>query len=818
VLFRRRKEPKRRRVRKLRALVLFLVVGLLSLVAFTYGFVTAVASELPKIDPANQAQELAKNSYIYAGDGTRLATLRGEENRVVVGSEDIAPVMKQAIVAVEDRRFWEHRGVDIRGIGRALWADISQKQLVQGGSTITQQFVKNMLLQANDRTIARKLKEAALAWQLEQRWSKDRILTAYLNTIFFGNQAYGIHMAARLYFRKNPSDLTLGEAALLAGIPSNPALYDPIANPEQARTRRAVVLELMRSQGLVTAEDVEAAEAEKLPRRIRLPGTQGPEGHFVEYVKQQLLPYYGQDEVYGGGLRIKTTLDLRLQEISREVIEEALPDPNGPQAALVAVDPRDGAVLAMAGGRSFKKSQFNLAVQGQRQSGSAFKPFVLAAALQQGISPQTVYESKPTFINLGDRLWSVSNYEDSYLGTVDLVEATTFSDNAAYAQLTAQVGPAQVAKAAHEAGITSELRDYLAIGLGVEAVNPLEMARAYATFANGGERLDGKVLGNAPLAVEWIGHDCEGVVRNASEKGCAEVERNSPVPHRAFDENRTAILTSMLETVVDSGTGKSAALDDRPVAGKTGTTENYGDAWFVGYTPQLAVAVWVGYPKELRPMETEFEGGPVAGGTFPAEIFNAFTERALDTMEEPPAYFPPPVGEAAAPATVVFRDGDWLLDNGNCGDTRQVMYVVGAAPQQEAACKPNEVDVPEVVGAKLDAADERIRSMPLVPEILYRPAQPGDRPSRIVKQIPAGGTLSAFDTLQIVLPRIDNGLLPDIVGLSLGDARVRLAEQGVRTRVVQQVEGPIGVVMQQKPKPKTAAVEGMTVRLVVGRG
>jgi penicillin-binding protein 1A len=821
VPFRRRPTPtpKRRRIRKLRVLVLLLVVLLLSIVAFTYGLVTAIASEIPKLDPANQTRELAKNGYIYASDGkTVLATLRGDENRVVLKSQDIAPVMKQAIVAVEDKRFWEHRGVDLRGVARALWADITQKQLAQGGSTITQQFVKNMLFRTNDRSVARKVKEAALAWQLERQWSKDRILTAYLNTIFFGNGAHGIHTAARLYFGKTAADLTLAEAALLAGIPSNPALYDPIQNPAEAKERRSVVLDLMRAQGLASVADVENAEAESLPKSVRLPDSSGPEGHFVEYVKQQLIPYYGEEEVYGGGLRVKTTIDLRLQEAAREAIREWLPSRNGPQAALVAIDPRDGRVLAMSGGRSFEKSQFNLAVQGQRQSGSAFKPFVLAAALKKGIAPQTSYVSEPTLINLGDKLWSVANYENSYLGTIDLVEATTFSDNAVYAQLTAQVGPSNVAEMAHSLGVTSRLREFFAIGLGVEAVNPLEMARAFSTFANDGERIDGSVLGNAPRAVEWVARDCDGVSRTASRDDCAGVDENDPVSRRALDENKTAILNSILQSVVRDGTGHDAALSDRPVAGKTGTTENYGDAWFVGYTPQLAVAVWVGYPKTLRPMLTEFEGEPVAGGTFPALIWKSFAQTALQILGEPPELFTAPVSEYAAPYTVVFRDGKWLLDNGNCEDTRQVVYVVGSEPAREAACKPNEVDVPRVVGASLEDAEARIRSMPLVPEVLYRPAKPGEPLGVVVKQIPSRGTLSAFDAMKIVLAESPDGALPRLVGLSLGEARILLSRREIRTQVVRQADGPIGVVLAQDPKPRRAAVRGMTVRLVVGRG
>ncbi|HYM64467.1 MAG TPA: transglycosylase domain-containing protein, partial [Gaiellaceae bacterium] len=539
MLFRRSKTPKprRRRIRKLRALVLLLVVGLLSMVAFTYGLVTAIAGEIPKLDPANQAANLTQDGYVYASDGkTILAVLRGEESRVIVTSDQIAPVAKQAIVAVEDRRYWEHRGVDVRGIARAVWSDLRHKEVVQGGSTITQQFVKNTVTE-NDRTISRKLKEAALAWQLERRWSKDRILTAYLNTIFFGNGAYGIQMAARVYFDKPARDLALAEAALLAGIPANPSAYDPVTNPATARARRDTVLGLMRTQGLVTRADYEQALEVPLPRPedVRLPGAQRPAQYFAEYVKQQLIPYYGSGKVFGGGLRVQTSIDLELQNLARDAIGKWLPDPKGPAAALVAIDPRDGRVLAMVGGNSYRKSQFNLAVQGERQSGSSFKPFVLAAALAQGISPVTSFTSRPTLINLGDKLWSVHNYEGSYLGTIDLTKATVFSDNSVYAQLTAQVGPRNVARMAHALGINSRLNDYFGIGLGIEAVNPLEMARAFSTFANNGARVDGHLLGNVPRAVLWVGEDCKGRTVQLSEDQCKRISENTPTGKQVLD-------------------------------------------------------------------------------------------------------------------------------------------------------------------------------------------------------------------------------------------------------------------------------------------
>ena len=810
MLFGRRRRGARRRhrrIRKLRFLALLAVLASVAAVSFVYGLVSAIASELPRLEPGNE-QRAERLGYIYASDGkTVLAVLRGSESRILVRSEQIAPVMKQAIVAVEDRRFWEHRGVDVRGMARAVWADIRSQQVVQGGSTITQQFVKNQYTQ-QERTVSRKLKEAALAWQLEQRWSKDKILTAYLNTIYFGNAAYGIEMAARVYFDKRAKALTLPEAALLAGLAANPGAFDPAHNPKTAKARRATVLRLMLEQRLISARDYRAADETPLPapEDIGLPGDKVRGSHFAEYVKQQLIPYYGSGEVFGGGLRVYTSIDLELQKLAREAVEQWLPDWEGPTAALVAIDPRDGRVLAMVGGRSFKKSQFNLAVQGQRQTGSAFKPFVLTAALEQGIAPQTVFESEPTVINLGDKLWAVANYEGSYLGSIDLNNATIHSDNAVYAQLTAQVGPRNVARTARKLGVTRPLDDYFAIGLGVEAVSPLEMARSFASLATGGERVDGTVLGNRPRAVLRV-------------EDRARIDSNDPVRKPVVDPNDAAMVTSILERVVTEGTGKRAQLGDRPVAGKTGTTENYGDAWFVGYTPQLAVAVWVGYPNKLVPMETEFEGDPVAGGTFPALIWKSFMRRALAHLDEPPEGFAPPVYESVEPRQVVHRNNRWYLDNGNCRDSREVLFFAGSGPDALAPCKPNEVDVPNVVGARRGPAESHLLSMPLTPEVIRRPAKPGEELGFITEQIPARGTLSSWSTVRIVLPRARNGRVPNVVGLTLERARARLARRRLAGKVQAYADGrPGGIVLTQIPRAGRAAVRNMTIRLVVSRG
>jgi penicillin-binding protein 1A len=801
--FRRRREspaPKKRRIRKLRLLVLTLALFILALSSFTFGLVTAIAGEIPKLDPAKQRRQ--ENTKIYDSTGKKvLAILRGNENRVLVDYADIAPVMKQAIVAIEDRRFFEHRGVDLRAIGRALWADISNQGVVQGGSTITQQFIKNTYVR-NQRSIARKLREAALAWQLEQQWSKKRILTAYLNTIYFGNGAYGVDQAALTYFGHHAKRLTLPEAALLAGLPADPSRYDPVANPKAARARRRTVLQTMLELGSISLAQFRAANSKPLPQKVQLQDTRGPGGYFANYVTQQLVDKYRTRGVYGGGLEVKTTLDLGLQKIGHRAIARWLKEEDGPAAALVAVDPRNGAVKAMIGGSNFRESQFNLAVQGERQAGSAFKPFVLATALDNGISPQTTFVSQPTTIWIGDKLWPVSNYEDAYLGSTDLETATIQSDNSVYAQLTAMVGPRNVRRMAHRLGIKSELSSYFAIGLGAEAVNPLEMARAFSAFANGGRRIDGSLFGNRPRAIVSVAKD-------------GERKQNKVVPRRAIDPEKAKLINQILQRVVTSGTGRKAALSDRPAAGKTGTTENYGDAWFVGYTPQLAVAVWVGYANELIPMLTEYEDDPVAGGTFPALIWKTFMEEALDYLHARPGYFDSPSLPYPVPVNVVQRGGQLMVDNGLCRGARSVWIFSEQGPKRTAGCKPNEVEVPRVVGSTLDEAKQRLAAQPLRYDVLYKPAARGQRLDMVVGQIPAKGTLSAHDKVILVAAKPRHGVVPTVVGLPVERAVRRLERLKLQPAVV---GGSTGRVIRQRPQGRIAAAPGLRIQLVVSAG
>ncbi len=796
----------RRRIRRLRLLALIGVLGVLALTAFSYGVVVAVGQQLRGLDPFAQATRQQVDGYVYAGDGhTILAVLRGSQSRVLVHSEQISPWVKQAIVATEDKRFYEHRGVDIRGMARALWADIRNKSAVQGGSTITQQFVKNELT-GNAPSITRKLKEAALAWRLEQAWKKDRILTAYLNTIYFGNGAYGIERAARTYFGHNALKLTLPQAALLAGIPEDPSLYDPVAHPQTAKGRRALVLRLMLQQHDITSGQYAAAARAPMPKpqNVHLSGVMGQSPYFGEYVKSQLIDQLGAKRVFGGGYRVDTTIDLRLQKLARDAVDKWLPSTSGPQAGLVAINPSTGAVLAMYGGRSFHASQFNLAVQGERQPGSSFKPFVLATALKEGISPLSTFVSKPVSIFLGNKYWYVHNYEGEYLGPIDIVKATSASDNSVFAQLTKVVGPSNVARTAHELGITSPLDGVFSIGLGSQAVNPLEMARAYGTFANGGYNVSGKVFDNQPRAITTI-KDVNGNV----------IYDNQPARKRVMSGVDAALLTQLLEGVITGGTGTAAALPNRQVAGKTGTTENYGDAWFVGYTPQLVAAVWVGYPKGLRPMLSEFHGRPVAGGTFPAEIWKSFMQPALSLLGAQPESFPVPPYLSVGAKRVTYRDGRIELDNGHCRDVSLLVYFTGRGPGNTANCKVNEVDVPNVIGWRLSAARVRLAAMPLTPQVIYKPATPGQRVDIVLRQFPKTGTLSSFDRVTIVLAKPLHGTVPKIVGLQWKKASPKL--QRLKLRVtVHSGKGKRGRVLAQYPRAGVAAGPGMKVTVTVG--
>jgi penicillin-binding protein 1A len=778
------------------------VLFALGTASFTVGLLTAVAAKIPQLDPSRHQTQA--NTYVYAANNhTVLSILRGSQARIIVPSQQISPWLKHAIVAIEDKRFYEHRGVDLRGMARALWADISHQGTVQGGSTITQQFVKNAYL-TSQQTVGRKLIEAALAWQLEQKWSKDRILTAYLNTVYFGNGAYGVQQASKIYFHHSAATMKPAEAALLAGIPEDPSLWDPVAHPKLARARRNLVIRQLYAQGYLTKSQFVNSLVYPMPdpTNVSLPSTQSNAApYFANYVKDQLVNQLGSQRAFGGGLRVTTTLDVDLQRAARQAIASVLPQNRvNPSVALVALDAQSGAVLAMVGGANYHQNQFNLATQGERQPGSAFKPFVLATALRENISPSsTLTSSKQVAINAGDRVWVVNNYEGEALGPIDLTKAIAVSDNSVFSQLTALVGPQRVADTAHDLGITTPLQGYFAIGLGAEPATPLEMARAYTSFADGGKRIDGSIFGNEPRAVEQI-------------KTGSKIDVNRPVYRPFLTTTQADVVNQLLQGVVQSGTGTAAALPGREVAGKTGTTENYGDAWFVGYTPQFVVAVWVGYPNKLVPMLTEFHGHAVAGGTFPALIWKAFMQKALALKQAPPENFEAPPYLSAGPVRVVNRGGVLERDNGVCKNAYTMEFYGGQGPARVATCKPNEVEIPNVVGESIQAARTRLDGQPLTAAIVYKPARTGDRIGYVVGQFPRRGTASAYDKITLVLAKSLHGVIPRVVGLRLPRAERKLSRLHLKVRT----KGPVsGRVIRQSLPARTASAPTQTIVLTL---
>jgi penicillin-binding protein 1A len=614
---RRKRVSRRRRVGILAGAAGIVLAGLL----LTVGFGGAIAYEkgcsLSSLEPFS----LGENTFIYASDGSRLGAIPAEgRNRQKVPWSRISPWVVKATVAIEDKRYWQHGGIDPIGITRAFWADLSQGKVVQGGSTITQQLVRNLYI-SRERTFTRKLREACLALKLADKWSKQKILTAYLNQIYYGSQAYGVEAAAQTYFSKSARHLTLSQAALLAGLPQAPSKYDPFANPSAARARRKQVLHAMFTTGAITRRQYRHAvrnkslhlEPGELYKKISQP-------YFFSYVRDELVRVYGEARVRHGGLRVYTTIDPRLQQEARKAIKDTLYLSNDPAAAVVAIDPATGAIRAMTAvspGRA--NNQFNLVADARRQPGSTFKAFVLATAIEQGMNPEsTYYLSAPLHCDTGPcryKAWDPQTYDRTYVGSTSVVNATLRSDNTVYARLTLDVGPDKVAEMARRLGVEMPPANYYyipSLGLGSIAVTPLDMASAYATFAARG-------LYSKPMAITKV-ILARGQVDTKAGWG-------KPVQKQVISPGVAYEVTKILQENVTSGTGIGANFG-KPAAGKTGTTENHADAWFSGYTPDLETTVWMGYQQGEIPM-TNVHGIAVAGGTFPATIWHLFMQQAV---------------------------------------------------------------------------------------------------------------------------------------------------------------------------------------------
>ena len=624
------------KIKKLRLALVLLGLSLLALISTVFGMMMAVSNELPSLEDTAQFRA-ARNSALLATNGRdQIAQLTDNQNRILLRQAEISPTMKNAVIAIEDRRFYGHEGVDYTGIARALWHDVKRQEAVQGGSTITQQFVKNALDAQGDRSVFQKLKESALAYHLERRWTKPKILTQYLNTVYFGNGAYGIEAAARTYFggRKTYGrgerlalSLRPEQAALLAGIIASPSKYDPVTNPIAAQQRRDQVLQKMHEQGMISQVERDRAVRTAIPAAddITPPQPDSTHPYYSTWVTQQLVDRYGPGATFGSGLKIRTTLDPALQKAAEQAVAGRLGG-IGPTASIVVIDNKTGGVRAMVGGSNFEKRPFNLATNGKRQPGSAIKPFILAAALERGISPNSVWSSKRKVFpyrepNGKKDIFVVSNYENSYSGSTTLARATAQSDNSVYAEIGMSVGRKKVAKIANEMGIRTKLSTNPAMLLGglKEGVTPLEMAFAYSTIANRGRRVSGSLASypGGPVAIEKV-EDARGKTE----------DKNKTKSKRVFPEKVGEQMRALLHGVVVGGTGTKAQVGEW-AGGKTGTTENYGDAWFVGFTDRYTAAVWVGYPDRVRYMTHHYHGQPVAGGTFPTEIWHDFMAAAI---------------------------------------------------------------------------------------------------------------------------------------------------------------------------------------------
>ncbi|MCA6572155.1 MAG: transglycosylase domain-containing protein [Pseudanabaena sp.] len=565
-----------------------------------------------------------ETTYIYDINGELIARLHGDVNREVVTLDRISPHLKRSVLAMEDAYFYTHKGIDPSGIGRAILANFSAGGTVEGGSTLTQQLVKNLFL-SNERSLNRKVAEAVLAMRVEQVFTKEQILEMYLNQVFWGKNTNGAETASQNYFGKSAADLNLAEAAMLAGTIQAPSVFNPVDNFAEAKKRQGLVLDRLAELNWATPAEIKAARAQKIV--IRKQGI-SYEASRVPYVSQavtaELEEKFGKDVVLQGGLRVQTTIDLKLQRIAEEVANDGHNDlvnrgAYADQLALVAVDPRTGFVKALVGGvGDFDKNQYNRAVLARRQLGSSFKPFVYYAAFASGnYTPDSVTDDSPMTIPDGDEPYVPRNYDNKFSGSISIRQAIAVSRNIPALKLGLEVGNENVIAICRKLGINSPMKPVVSLPLGAADVTPMEVAGAYAVFASGGYKSK------------------TTLIARVTDRNGNLILDNTPKPELILDPIAVSYLTDSLRGVVTNGTATEAQMSDgRPVAGKTGTTSDFRDAWFVGYVPQLAVAIWIGND-DYSPM-----ANGVTGGVYVTPIWRKFMEKAL--AGQPIEQFPVP--------------------------------------------------------------------------------------------------------------------------------------------------------------------------------
>ena len=717
-----------------------------------------------------------QTSRVFSSSDAVIAELHGEEDREDVALDEMADHLVQAVVAIEDRRFFLHAGVDVPAIARAFVANVEAGEVEQGGSTLTQQFVKNMIT-GDAVTLERKIEEAALAFQLEQQLGKDEILERYLNTVYFGAGAYGVAAASRTFFGLEPDELALDQAALLAGLIRTPSALDPFQFPERATDRRSLVLDAMVDVGAITAG--EAAEADEAPLELRTPEPPAADtnGWFLDEVRRRIINddrfaaigATADDRVnalFTGGLRIHTTLDEDVQEQTVEAVGDVLSEEDDPSAAVVVLEPGSGAVRAIYGGRTEDRvaAGFSLATQGLRQPGSSFKPIVLAAALDRGVPLDRIFPGGAcaSFANVPDWSDGVCNYANASYGALTLREATVRSVNTVYARLGVELGPQAMLAQARTMGISSDLPAVHALALGAGEVTPFEMASAYSSFATLG-------VWHQPHLVDRI-TDADGTV----------LWEQPDEPIKVLDEGVAHFVTRTLEEVVRRGTGVNANIS-RPQAGKTGTSQDSADAWFVGYTPDLLASVWVGFPEGRVPMVPPRTREVVEGGRYPARIWAALMEPVLATI--PPTPFPQP--ETGVEVVEVDVTRNCLPNPYTPGDVIEAReYPAGAAPTERCTepTGPPVDDVPDVTGLPLEVAlsrlaeggfavDERKIHATVYPVGFVERQRPG----------PGGSTRPEDGNAVVVWVGTNTGVrvtVPDVLGLRAEEAVAALTDLG----------------------------------------
>jgi membrane peptidoglycan carboxypeptidase len=765
-------------------LVLFILVISLGAATFALALLPPVAAAGRAIDEFSKEFEkigtdvdlafprIPERSTIFAADGSVLSTLYLDENRKIIRLNQVNQVTRDAVLAIEDARFYEHPGIDLEGIARALVANIRTGEISQGASTITQQLARNVFTAiGTEQTLSRKLQEARVALRLEQVYSKDQILELYLNEVYFGRGVYGIGTAAEYYFGKKPGQLTISEAAMLAGLISSPETYSPVNDKDAALGRRGVVIGRMEQLGMITPEQSAEAQAAPLGLHITQIGNeQARFPFFVEYLKSRILndPRFGKTKsariktLFQGGLDIQTTLEPNLQRRGEQIVRSKFgTDAKGPTSAIAAVDAESGAVLSLVSGTDFRQSQVNLATgQGGtgRQSGSAFKPFTLVAAFEKGIPLGKVYKATSGQIvdctPYGPPNYQVFNAGDGEgNGYVDMRTATAHSINAYFVNLAIEVGPPNIVEAAHRMGITSPLDPFCTITLGVEEVTPLEMANAFSTLANHGVHCD-------PFAITKVTAPSGKVLLRQKKGQCEQV----------VDRDVADRVAGLLQLVVSEGTGTAANLGRWPVFGKTGTTNDSADVWFSGCTRQICAATWVGHPAARVPMPGAY------GGTVAAPIWHDFMLVAMAGL--PPQALPP-------------------------------------VPEPETA------RVPDVVGMTKQQATEVLTKAYFTPTLEVVPA--AEPINQVVGQAPPGGSTATAGSAVTI--RVSNGKVPlvkvpNVVGLPQRSAAARLRAAGFDVEVAYQdteIRRESGRVVAQAPGAGAELEEGYPVAIIVGR-